>query len=76
MVFSDFVENVVETPICCELKQCLDKLHEFYTKDSEKCVLYLKPLMRGSAKNNSLMILLPLLLELYEGDQYEQKKNE
>lgn len=33
MTFGDFVERVVETPICCELKQHLDKLHESYIKD-------------------------------------------
>ena len=33
MTFSDFVENVVKTPICCELKQNLDKWYEFYSKD-------------------------------------------
>ena len=33
MTFSDFVENVVKTPICCELKQNLDKFYELYSKD-------------------------------------------
>lgn len=33
MTFSEFVENVIETPICCELKWYLDKLYEFYEKD-------------------------------------------
>ena len=66
MAFSDFVESVVETPICCELKQYLDKLYEFYAKDPEKCVLSLEPQQRGSAKSHSLMILLPLLLKMYE----------
>lgn len=67
MAFSDFVESVVETPICCELKQRLDKWHEFYTKDPEKCVIYLESLIaRGSAKSNLLMMLLPLLLETYK----------
>ena len=33
MTFSDFVENVVKTPICCELKQNFDKLYELYEKD-------------------------------------------
>ena len=33
MTFSDFVENVVKTPICCELKLYLDKLYELYEKD-------------------------------------------
>ena len=32
MNFSDFVESVVKTPICCELKQHLDTLYENYTK--------------------------------------------
>ena len=65
MTFSDFVENVVETPICCELKQGLDKVYEFYTKDPEKCVFYLRPLTRGSAKSDLLM-LLPLFLEMHD----------
>ena len=64
MVFSDFVENVVETPICCELKQCLDKWYEFYANNPEKYVLYLK-FTRGSVKSDMLM-LLPLLLKMYE----------
>ena len=33
MTFSEFVENVIETPICCELKRYLDKLYELYEKD-------------------------------------------
>lgn len=33
MTFSDFVENVIKTPICCELKQNLDKWYELYEKD-------------------------------------------
>jgi len=65
MMFSDFVERVTETPICCELKRSLDKLYEFYTKDHDKCMFYLQPL-RGSAKSNSFRILLPLLLEMYK----------
>lgn len=71
MAFSDFVENVVETPICCELKQILDKWHEFYVKDPEKCVFYLKP-PRGSAKSD-LLIVLPLLLEMYEKENKHGK---
>lgn len=49
MAFSDFVESVIETPICCALKLHLDKWHEFYVKNPKKCVFYLKT-MRGSAK--------------------------
>lgn len=63
--FGNFVENVVETPICCELKQHLDKLYEIYIKDYKKCMFYLQPLMRESAKSNSFRILLPSLLEKY-----------
>lgn len=66
MAFSDFVESIIEIPICCELKQHLDKLYEFYIKYPEKCVSYLGSLSRGSAKNDWL-ILLPLLLETYSG---------
>ena len=33
MTFSDFVENVIKTPICYELKMNLDKWYEFYSKD-------------------------------------------
>jgi len=65
MNFSDFVENVVETPICCELKQQLDKWHEFYTKDPKKCIE--KMSMRGSTKNYLFLHLL-LLMELYESE--------
>ncbi len=38
MNFGDFVEKMEETPICCELKQVLDKWYEFYIKDPEKCM--------------------------------------
>lgn len=69
MKFGDFVEYALNTQICCELKQCLDKWHEFYTKDPKKCVFYLKP-PRGSAKSD-LLILLPLLLEMYEKEIIE-----
>ncbi len=61
MLFSDFVESVVETPICCELKQHLDRLYEFYAKDPENLASY----FRGSAKSDFL-ILVPLLLKMYE----------
>lgn len=64
MVFSDFVESVIETPICCELKLYLDKLHEVYTKDPEKFMSFLEP-GRGSAKADFLM-LLPFFLKMYE----------
>lgn len=74
MAFSDFVESVTETPICRELKQGLDKVHEFYTKDPEKCVLYLKP-PRGSAKSD-LLILLPLLLEMYRWNELAERVKE
>ena len=73
MVFSDFVESVVETPICCKLKQYLDKWHEFYTKDPEKCRFYLTSRLRESAKNN-LLITLPLLLEMYEEERKYDKR--
>ena len=36
MVFSDFIESMIETPISCEVKQRLDKLYEFYPNDPEK----------------------------------------
>lgn len=65
MAFSDFVESVIETPICHELKQYLDKWHDFYARDPQKCMLYLTARLRGSAKNN-LSITLPLLLEMYD----------
>ena len=68
MNFSDFVESVVETPICCELKQQLDKWHEFYAKNPEKCME--KMFIRGSTKNH-LFIHLLLLLELYERSNKE-----
>lgn len=74
MAFSDFVESVIETPICCALKLHLDKWHEFYVKNPKKCVFYLKT-MRGSAKNN-LFTLLPVLLEMYEIYESEVEKND
>lgn len=49
MIFSDFVEVVLETPICYELKQHLDKWYEFYAKNPEKRLFYLKS-TRGSTK--------------------------
>lgn len=64
MSFSDFVESVLETPICCELKQPLNKIYEFYAKNPEKCILYLTSLSRKSAEN-VLLIVLPLLLDIY-----------
>lgn len=76
-MFSDFVESVIETPICYEFKQYLDKLYELYTKNPEKCMFYLQSL-RGSAKSNSFRILLPLLLEMYKGetnDRLHQNRN-
>ena len=66
MTFSDFVESVVETPICFELKQQLDKWYEFYTKNPEKCMG--KMSMRGSTKNYLFLHLL-LLMELYESEE-------
>lgn len=66
MVFSCFVENVVETPISCELKQCLDKWHELYIKNPEKYASYLLKQSRGSAKSNFWILFLPLLVEMYE----------
>ena len=63
MTFSDFVESVTETPICCELKQHLDKCYELYAKDPEKCMFNLRLLQRGSAKSD-LSILLPLFLAM------------
>lgn len=65
MIFSDFVESVVETPICCELKQQLDKWYEFYTKNPEKCME--KMSMRGSTKTICFLHLL-LLMELYKSE--------
>ena len=59
MNFSDFVENVIETPICCELKQNLDKWYEFYSKDHNN------ELPIGSEKS-ILLILLPIFVTLYE----------
>ena len=59
MTFSDFVENAIETPICCELKWYLDKLYEFYSKDHNP-----EP-PRGSEKS-ILLILLPIFVTLYE----------
>lgn len=66
MTFSDFVESVIETPICCELKQRLDVLYELYAKDPEKCVLYLTSLQRRGSAKSDLLMFLPLLLVLYE----------
>ena len=67
MVFSDFVESVVETPICCELKQHLDKLYEIYSKDpeNENLASYFRGSARGSAKSDFL-ILLPFFLTMDE----------
>lgn len=59
MTFSDFVENVIKTPICCELKHNLDKWYEFYSKDHNP-----EP-PRGSEKS-ILLILLPIFVMLYE----------
>ena len=59
MTFSDFVENVVKTPICCELKQNLDKFYELYSKDPNR-----EPPI-GSVKNDFLM-LLQIFIALYE----------
>lgn len=64
MVFSNFVESVVETPICCELKQHLDKLYDIYSKDPENLASYFRGSARGSAKSDFL-ILLPLFLKMY-----------
>ena len=72
MKFSDFVENVLDVPIYCGLKQALDKVYDFYTKDSEKCLSYLKP-SRGEAKSD-LLILLPFLLEMYEKEARNERK--
>lgn len=72
--FSDFVESALETQICCELKQRLDKWYEFYAKDPEKRVLYFKSL-RGCAKSD-LLIFLPLLLEMYEGYRIDLSPDE
>ncbi len=63
MNFGDFVEEMEETPICCELKQLLDKWYEIYAKDPEKCMN--EELVRGSSKNYLFMHLM-LLANLYE----------
>ena len=65
MTFSDFVENVVKTPICGELKLYLDKLYELYEKGHNP-----EP-PRGSEKS-ILLILLPIFVTLYkkESDIY------
>ena len=68
MTFSDFVESVLETPICCETKQELDKWHEFYAKNPEKCKE--KMFTRGSTKSN-LFTHLWVLLTLYESEDKE-----
>lgn len=36
MNFGDFVEKMEETPLCCELKQLLDKWYEWYVKDPDE----------------------------------------
>ena len=59
MTFSYFVENVVKTPICCELKRYLDKLYELYEKDRNN------ELPIGSEKIDFL-ILLQIFMALYE----------
>ena len=59
MTFSDFVETVVKTPICCELKHNLDNFYELYSKDPN----YELPI--GSVKNDFLM-LLQIFMALYE----------
>ena len=68
MNFSDFVESEVETPICRETKQQLDKWHEFYAKNPEKCME--KMSTRGLGKSNLFTYLL-LLLKLYESEDKE-----
>lgn len=67
MTFSDFVESVVGVPICCALKQYLDKFYESYAKNPEKRIYY----PRGSV-NHILLTLLPVLLQMYEDMKMEE----
>ncbi len=71
MTFSDFVEKVLDVPICLGVKQHLDKLHEHYVKNPEECIKNM--LTRGSAKNILFMNLF-ILMELYgEGEDADIK---
>jgi len=63
MTFGDFVEKVLDVPICLRIKQQLNKLHEFYVKNPEECINNM--FTRGSYKNILFLNLL-LLLGLYE----------
>lgn len=77
MTFSDFVESVLETPICCESKQQLDKWHELYVKNPEKCIE--KMSTRGSAKSNlftHLLVLLTLYEKVTECGRFVMKKED
>lgn len=89
MTFSDFVESVLEIPISRELKPYLDKIYNSYSKNPEKCILYLESL-RALSKSDFL-VLLPLFLEIYDGlcfntlpleevqrvlDKYKENENE
>ena len=67
MTFGDFVEKVLDVPIYLGVKQQLNKLHECYVENPEKCINNM--FTRGSAKNVLFMNLL-ILMELYgEGEK-------
>ena len=55
MTFSDFVENAIETPICCELKQNLDKLYELYEHEELDMKLTKEEF---KAANNNIMTVM------------------
>ena len=55
MTFSEFVENVIETPICCELKRYLDKLYELY--EQEKLDMKLTKEEFKVANNNIMTVI-------------------
>ena len=59
MTFSDFVENVIKTPICCELKHNLDKWYEFYSKDHN-------PELPIGSEKIDFLIILQIFMALYE----------
>lgn len=64
LTISDYIEMVLEIPICKELKQYVEILYEEYEKDLEKFKFHYNYLSRGSCKTD-LILILPMAFEYY-----------
>ena len=58
----DFVESVLDIPICAELKQHIDSLYSIYKKDPENFKFHCYCQQRGLAKLD-ILILLPFIFK-------------